>query len=245
MTATTRPWAAGPAPPGTGRRATASAAGGGPRSRRPPGRRRCGAQEGSPNGPSSSAATYRTTCRPIQKATATSTQKRTGRSYCRRRRWFMALLGRATVVRRSHRHRGAAWSRRPCTTSGSRPGVPVRGSTGRPWLPGAALRNGADLPRVLRPLHEGTARAATAEQLMRSRYSAFAVGDAGYLLDTWHPGTRPRSLDLDPGRAVAGWRSSPRTAGRCSSRGTVEFVARYVRDRDARRAARAQPLHPG
>lgn len=33
---------------------------------------------------------------------------------------------------------------------------------------------------------------------MRSRYSAFAVNDAGYLLATWHPLTRPDSLDLDP-----------------------------------------------
>jgi SEC-C motif-containing protein len=33
---------------------------------------------------------------------------------------------------------------------------------------------------------------------MRSRYSAFAVGDAEYLLATWHPKTRPQSLDLDP-----------------------------------------------
>jgi hypothetical protein len=33
-------------------------------------------------------------------------------------------------------------------------------------------------------LHDGTATAASAEQLMRSRYSAFAVGDAAYLLAT-------------------------------------------------------------
>jgi SEC-C motif domain protein len=46
-------------------------------------------------------------------------------------------------------------------------------------------------------LHAG-APAPTAESLMRSRYSAFAVGDAGYLLRTWHPSGRPRTLDLDP-----------------------------------------------
>ena len=38
----------------------------------------------------------------------------------------------------------------------------------------------------------------TAAALMRSRFSAFAVGDAGYLLHTWHPSTRPASLELDP-----------------------------------------------
>jgi SEC-C motif-containing protein len=34
---------------------------------------------------------------------------------------------------------------------------------------------------------------------MRSRYSAFAVGDAGYLLRTWHPSGRPQAFSLDPG----------------------------------------------
>lgn len=33
---------------------------------------------------------------------------------------------------------------------------------------------------------------------MRSRYSAFAVGDAGYLWRTWHPSTRPGTVDVDP-----------------------------------------------
>jgi SEC-C motif-containing protein len=35
---------------------------------------------------------------------------------------------------------------------------------------------------------------------MRSRYSAFAVGDAGYLLRTWHSSSRPGDLRLDPAR---------------------------------------------
>jgi SEC-C motif-containing protein len=34
---------------------------------------------------------------------------------------------------------------------------------------------------------------------MRSRYSAFALGLAPYLLESWHPSTRPGSLELDPG----------------------------------------------
>lgn len=37
----------------------------------------------------------------------------------------------------------------------------------------------------------------TAEALMRSRFSAFALGDADYLLRTWHPDERPDSLELD------------------------------------------------
>ncbi|MEJ5946456.1 YchJ family metal-binding protein [Pseudokineococcus basanitobsidens] len=46
-------------------------------------------------------------------------------------------------------------------------------------------------------LHREEAQASTAEALMRSRYSAFAVGDAEHLLRTWHPGTRPADLSLD------------------------------------------------
>jgi len=37
----------------------------------------------------------------------------------------------------------------------------------------------------------------TAEQLMRSRYTAFALGDSEHLLRTWHPRTRPETLELD------------------------------------------------
>ena len=45
--------------------------------------------------------------------------------------------------------------------------------------------------------HSGAAHAPTAEQLMRSRYSAFARGERDYLLRTWHPSTRPKDLTLD------------------------------------------------
>lgn len=46
-------------------------------------------------------------------------------------------------------------------------------------------------------LHRGDAHASTAEQLMRSRFSAFAVGDADYLRASWHSTTRPTALELD------------------------------------------------
>ena len=41
----------------------------------------------------------------------------------------------------------------------------------------------------------GLRKAATAEALMRSRYSAYVMGDVGYLLRTWHPSTRPPGID--------------------------------------------------
>lgn len=46
------------------------------------------------------------------------------------------------------------------------------------------------------PLLDGAA-APSAARLMRSRYTAFAVGDADHLVRTWHPRTRPEDIDLD------------------------------------------------
>jgi SEC-C motif-containing protein len=81
------------------------------------------------------------------------------------------------------------------------------------------------------PFLAGRTAAPTAVQLMRSRYTAFVVGDAEYLLATWHPSTRPRTLELDPGIA---WRSLEivRTVrgGPLDRDGIVEFVARYAAD---------------
>lgn len=53
-------------------------------------------------------------------------------------------------------------------------------------------------------LHSGAGTAQTAEQLMRSRYSAFAVSDADYLRTTWHSSTRPADLALDADRESGG-----------------------------------------
>ena len=79
-------------------------------------------------------------------------------------------------------------------------------------------------------LHEGTATAATAEQLMRSRYSAFAVGDSGYLLRTWYSGTRPRTLRLGDDVRWTGLEVLATTGGRLlDAEGTVEFRAAYRR----------------
>ncbi|WP_300677091.1 YchJ family metal-binding protein [Nocardioides sp.] len=46
-------------------------------------------------------------------------------------------------------------------------------------------------------LHRGVDQAATALDLMRSRYAAYAVGDADYVWRTWHPRTRPEAIDLE------------------------------------------------
>jgi len=82
----------------------------------------------------------------------------------------------------------------------------------------------------------GVGAAATAEALMRSRYSAFCVRDEAYLLRTWHPDTRPAGVDFDAGMRWLDLRIVSTSAGGPSDdEGVVEFVARYkVRGRAAR-----------
>ncbi|MFI5806040.1 YchJ family protein [Streptomyces sp. NPDC051561] len=81
------------------------------------------------------------------------------------------------------------------------------------------------------PFHRGGAAAPTAERLMRSRYSAFVMLDAAYLLRTWHPTTRPASLDLDRHQRWTGLDILGATGGSAfHQEGTVEFRAHYVHD---------------
>ncbi|MFF5407360.1 YchJ family protein [Streptomyces misionensis] len=76
--------------------------------------------------------------------------------------------------------------------------------------------------------HSGAASAPTAELLMRSRYCAFVEGDAGYLLRTWHPRTRPERLDLDPRLRWTGLEILDADGGSAfHTTGTVTFRASY------------------
>ncbi|MGL5866011.1 MAG: YchJ family protein [Dermatophilaceae bacterium] len=50
---------------------------------------------------------------------------------------------------------------------------------------------GALLGTCCGPVVRGEQHPATAEQLMRSRYTAYAVADGHHLYRTWHPRTRP------------------------------------------------------
>jgi SEC-C motif-containing protein len=86
----------------------------------------------------------------------------------------------------------------------------------------------------------GAQAAPTALELMRSRYSAYVLGDAAYLRATWDPATCPADLDVDPAAAGA-----PRWLGLQIKRfdaldethAIVEFVARY------KVGGRAERLH--
>ena len=63
---------------------------------------------------------------------------------------------------------------------------------------------------------------------MRSRYSAYVRGDAGYLLATWHPSTRPPALDFGDADATR-WLGLEvrRHQQHGAHQATVEFIARY------------------
>ena len=69
---------------------------------------------------------------------------------------------------------------------------------------------------------------------MRSRYTAFVAGDIPYLLSTWHPSTRPPSLESEPGMKWCRLDILGRTGGGIlDTVGTVEFIASYRSDTGA------------
>jgi SEC-C motif domain protein len=86
---------------------------------------------------------------------------------------------------------------------------------------------GGDYATCCGPLHEGAA-APTAERLMRSRYSAFALGLEPYLLRSWARGTRPKEVDLE---ADVVWRRlqivDTARGGPADDTGVVEFRASF------------------
>lgn len=87
------------------------------------------------------------------------------------------------------------------------------------------------------PLIEARWLAETAEELMRSRYTAFAHRDAGHLYRTWHPATRPADLELSELTWTRLEILDVVDGGPADSDGIVEFIAHY------RAGRRAGELH--
>lgn len=92
--------------------------------------------------------------------------------------------------------------------------------------------NGAAFVRCCKPLHETgfAGLGTTAEATMRSRYVAYVTKNAPYLLATWHPSTRPPTIDFSEdvewhGLTVVGTTGG----GGLDSSGSVEFRARFRR----------------
>ena len=104
------------------------------------------------------------------------------------------------------------------------------------WCP---CLSGSPYGECCAPYHRGEATAPTAERLMRSRYSAFAVGDAAYLLASWHLSTRPATLELDDDVRWYRLDILGRSAGGVlDTEGVVEFSARFKPGGEVRERSR-------
>jgi SEC-C motif-containing protein len=80
--------------------------------------------------------------------------------------------------------------------------------------------------RCCGPLHEGGI-ASSAEALMRSRYSAYVLKREDYLLATWHPSTRPASLNLAAQQPSPTWLGlDVKRHQQDGEHAIVEFIAR-------------------
>jgi len=88
--------------------------------------------------------------------------------------------------------------------------------------------SGADYDACCGPFIQGKDQPRTAEQLMRSRYTAYSLADTDWLRDTWHPATRRSDVGIDP--SIKWTRLeiiATESGGPDDTRGTVEFIAHY------------------
>lgn len=110
-------------------------------------------------------------------------------------------------------------------TLASSPACPC--GTGQPYLACCGRYHAGDLHL----------QAPDAQALMRSRYSAYVLGLTPYLLETWHPGTRPTALE--PHEPALRWLGLEvkHHAALDADHATVEFVAR------SKQGGRAQRMH--
>ncbi len=91
-----------------------------------------------------------------------------------------------------------------------------------------------DFKQCCQPILRGKAIAETAEQLMRSRYSAYVMADIDYILRTHHPMSRPVSERQE----ILSWTKSVKWTGlevlkvqhgsKNDLEGTVEFKANFT-----------------
>ena len=73
---------------------------------------------------------------------------------------------------------------------------------------------------------------------MRSRYSAYAVGDTDYVWRTWHPRTRPEEIRPDPSTTWSGLEILDATGDEVEFRAHHDHGVLHERSRFERRAGR-------
>ena len=74
--------------------------------------------------------------------------------------------------------------------------------------------------------HQGEAPE-TAQQLLRARYSAYVLLLEDYLLETWHPSTRPPDFCLAETFSTRWLGLDIRSQALAGNRASIEFIARY------------------
>lgn len=87
--------------------------------------------------------------------------------------------------------------------------------------------SGKPFAQCCQPYLDNLSPAPTAEALMRSRYTAYTLQNAPYLLATWHPQHRPAEITFEPIHWL-GLKILYKTKGTATDdNGTVHFIARY------------------
>ena len=71
-------------------------------------------------------------------------------------------------------------------------------TTSETWSETCPCGTGESYAECCRPLHQQQRLAGTAEELMRSRYSAYAIRVDDHVFRTWHPRTRPDDVTTSP-----------------------------------------------
>ncbi len=91
---------------------------------------------------------------------------------------------------------------------------------------------GSNIPfsTCCKPIFADHAKAKTAEQLMRSRYTAFTMDENAYLLSSWAKETRPEKMDTKetPVQWIGLDVESSEKGEITDSEGTVTFIAHFI-----------------
>lgn len=92
--------------------------------------------------------------------------------------------------------------------------------------------SGQDYPACCGLFHHGEQFPKTAAELMRSRFTAYALRNSDYLLSSWDSTKRPAKIDFSKETAI--WQSlsiiSCKKGNPADNKGVVEFKAYYQQD---------------
>jgi SEC-C motif-containing protein len=115
----------------------------------------------------------------------------------------------------------------------SRSGLGVPDAGAPTTCPCGGVPQGVSFGACCEPVLTGERVAATAEALMRSRYTAYAVGHGDHLFRSWHARTRPDDVEPDPRVRWVGLTVLDVVDGGVDdAEGVVEFRAEWVSDDD-------------